>query len=706
MPHRPSAPLARRVRRALAAALALPLALGAGARSARGEVVRVEVARRVTVQGADGARWERVEGRLHYAWNPAAPANRRIVDLARAPRDASGRVTAWSDFVLLRPLAGGGVTPSGVTVVDVVNRGGITTGVFALGAQRGASVDSAAAYGDAVLLRRGHAILAVGWQWDVPAETPGLHFGAPVACATVAPRAAAPDASPCARSLTGRVRSDITVDAPTRVIPLGHRVGASQAVGYPVADLREPTAVLTVRDGPRAPRTVIPRDRWRFAREDASGAVVDDARHAYLADGFQAGKIYEVVYTARDPFVVGAGLLAIRDAMAWAKHDATSLVATRTGLAYGVSQTGRFLRHFLWEGLNVDERGRPVYDGLFAHTAGAGRGSFNHRFAQPSRDAQPYSTFDYPTDVFPFASVDVVDPATGRRAGLRTRAPMPAAARPKVFYVDGGYEYWGRAASLTHTTPDGARDVPLASDERRYFLASAQHSGPGAWPPPEGARIEGSPAWRGDPLDQRLALRALVVALADWARDGTAPPPSAYPTRRAGTLVPVDSLARPAIPGVRLAMVPVTPVRLDFGPRWAAQGIVDAEPPRAGAPYRTLVPQVDSVGNDRDGIRSVELRVPLATYFPWQLRAPSLAGSDRLVSFGGTFVPLPKDEAARAASGDPRASIVARYGTREAFLAAVDRATTALVAERALLPDDVAAARTRMAATWDWIMAR
>jgi hypothetical protein len=384
--------------------------------------------------------------------------------------------------------------------------------------------------------------------------------------------------------------------------------------------------------------------------------------------------------------VVGTGLAAVRDVISWLKHDSTSLVSTRYGIAYGVSQTGRFLRHFLYQGFDVDEQGRIAYDGVFAHTAGAGRGSFNHRFAQPSRDAQPYSTFFYPTDLPPFTGI-------GERAA--TFGPTP-----KIFYVDGGYEYWGRGASLTHTKSDGTRDVPFLSFERRYVINSAQHSSPGAFPPAQ--RVDSGPAWRGSPLDQRLALRALLVALVDWVKDGRAPPPSTYPTIAGGTLVRPNALRRPAIIDVALAGAPYAPRRLDFGPRWT-QGIIDSEPPRVGAPFTVLVPRVDSLGNDLGGIRSVELRAPLATYFPWQLRIGMPAATDQLVSFAGTFVPLPRTEEDRARSGDPRPSIERLYGTREAFLVRVDASARELVAARFLLPEDTTAAHARMAATWDWI---
>jgi hypothetical protein len=684
----------RRLVRALAFALAALLAIPSAALA---HVVRVVIDTREPLAGGasfgEVGAYERLTGRVYFAFDPANPHDRQIVDLSRVPRNAQGEVEAWAEFVMLRP-----VDPSrgsGVTIVDVVNRGGMTVGVFHLGANRELSPDSAAYYGDALLLRRGLTVVMLGWQWDILPSAKGLHFHPPVARDGNHP-------------ITGLVRSDITVDAATHTIPLGHVVGGNLAWAYPVSDSLDPKNQLTVRDGPIAMRRVIPRQEWRFAREDSGGTVIPDPRSVYMRSGFEAGKIYEVVYRAENPVVVGTGLAAVRDMISYLKYDSTSIAPTKFGIAYGVSQTGRFLRHFLYQGFNVDERGRLAFDGIFAHTAGAGRGSFNHRFAQPSRDAQPYTTFFYPTDVFPFTTVEESDPVTGRRDGLRVHSARDssaafAAVAPRVFYVDGGYEYWGRAASLTHSTVDGKRDVGFLPSERRYVISSAQHSSPARFPPAEGARFEGAVAFRGDPLDQRLALRALLVALIEWVKDGREPPPSIYPTNRSGSLVPVDSARRPRIPGVPLAQIPAQPYRYDFGPRWK-EGIIDFEPPRLGAPYAVRVSQVDSIGNDIGGIRSVEARVPLATYFPWQLRTG--AASDRMVSFQGTFVPLPRTDAERVGTHDPRPSIERLYGgNRDAFLKRVDTAAAELVAERFLLAEDVAAARARMAATWDWIEA-
>jgi hypothetical protein len=655
--------------RSVAVALAA-LAIFPCAASAR--VVRLIVDSRVPIAngaafGAGGA-YDRLTGRIFYAFDPSNPYDRAIVDLDRAPRNANGEVEAWGEFVMLLPHDP--TRRNGVTLIDVANRGGVTVGVFHLGANRAAAPTDSAAYGDALLLRQGYTVLTLGWQWDILPAQNGVHFHPPVA-------------GDARHPITGLVRSDITVDAPTRVIPLGHRVGTSQALGYPVSDTADAANVLTVRDTPAGERRVIPRASWRFARED-SGRVSFDPRNVYLPAGFEAGKIYEVVYRAADPVVTGTGLAAVRDVISYLKHDTASIAPTRWGIAYGVSQTGRLLRHLLYQGFNTDEAGRIAYDGIFVHTAGAGRGSFNHRFAQPSRDAQPYNTFFYPTDLFPFHVT-------------------PGEPLAKVFYVDGGYEYWGRGASLTHTTVDGTRDVPFLPSERRYVVSSAQHSSPAPFPPADAARIGDGPAWRGDPLDQRLALRALLGALTEWVTTGRTPPPSAYPTLAARTLVNPATRALPAIGGVRVATTPYTPRRIDLGSGWA-RGVIDSEPPKIGAPFTVLVPREDSLGNQTGGIQSVELRVPLATYFPWQFRAVPPTGE--LASFQGTFVPLPRTDAERRARGDGRPSIAALYPSRDAFLRDVDAATARLVAQRFMRPEDRAAARSRMAESWDWIRSR
>src|SRR3954469_15677246 len=653
------------------------LSVATMASTASARVVRVEILSRADIAGSFGSAgiYERITGRVYFAFDPRNPENQRIVDLSLAPRNARGEVQAISEFVMLRPKDS--TLAAGVAVIDIVNRGGITTFVFNLGRDPGAPLLSSQFYGDALLMNRGVTIVALAWQWDVPPGGNALHF--------LAPRVGS-----AARPITGLVRSDITIDTAVTWIPLGHSLAPTLV--YPVANENDSANVLTVRNDPVGPRTVIPRGDWRFAR-DSGGKIVRDPRSVYMEKGFVPGKIYEVVYRGGNPVVVGAGLAAVRDMMSYLKYDPGAIAHVRYGIGYGVSQTGRFIRHFLYQGFNVDEKRRVAFDGFFAHTAGAGRGSFNHRFAQPSRDAQPYSTFFYPTDVSPFTSVQTTDPVTGKRAGLRD--DLSSSRDTKVFYVDGGHEYWGRAASLTHTTPDGQRDVGFLPTERRYVISSAQHSSPSGWPLPDSAKISGTPAIRGDPLDQRLALRSLMSSLIDWVTLNREPAPSTYPTLAAHNLVSPAKLQFPNIRDLPVARIPHQVYRTDFGPRWN-QGIIDLEPPVLGAAYPVLVSRVDSLGNELGGIRSIEILAPLATYYPWQLRSGMAAGTDRLVSFRGTFIPLPKTEAGRRASGDSRPSVEALYGDKAGFMARVDSAISSLIIQRFMLAEDSAVALARM----------
>ena len=394
------------------------------------------------------------------------------------------------------------------------------------------------------------------------------------------------------------------------------------------------------------------------------------------------------------------GLAAVRDLVSWARYDTRSEFPVTAAVAAGISQSGRFLRHFLYQGFNTDEAGRKVFDGMLVHTAGAGRGSFNHRFAQPSRDAHRFSAFFYPTDLFPFTTRTQTDPETGVTDGLLARGQPTH--RPKIFFTNTGYEYWGRAASLIHTTPDGRADVTPLPTERIYHLTGGQHFIGGFPPSP---RERAGQAYHDNPLDFLVTLRALLVRLVDWVVDDRTPPDSAYPTLGAGTLVRIGALKFPVIPDVVAPSVIHEAYRVDYGPRWAA-GIITREPPGIGAPFPSLVSQVDADGNEVAGVRGVELLAPLATYTPWQLRGGSGPDAGELVDFLGTYAPLPRTEAERRRLGDSRLSIERRYADKRAYVDAATRAAESLVASGLLLREDVSRVLARAAQHWDWIMCR
>lgn len=666
----------------LPALLALLCLFSAGVRA---EVVGIEIHDRQPVLDGrafgDVGAYERITGTIHFAFDPGNEHNAAVVDLGKAPVEDSGRVTAWGDLMILAP-----VDPSrgsGTALVEVSNRGGKASLRYFNRGRYAATPDTAEHFGDGLLMEQGLTVVWVGWQFDVPQEDGRLRLHVPTATSGDDP-------------LTGLVRSDWTVDVASDVLDLAHR----DHVPYAVLDADDPENVLTVRSGRLAPRQVVPRERWRFVAAD-EGEAEDEGDEALtrvtLDGGFEAGRIYELVYRAAHPAVVGLGLAAIRDTMAWLKHDPTCPTGVEHGLAVGISQTGRFLRHFLYQGFNTDERGRQVFDGLLVHTAGAGRGSFNHRFAQPSRDGHRYSAFFYPTDLFPFSGRVQRDPVTGRSDGLAARH-LADGHLPKVFFTNTGYEYWGRAGSLLHTSADGSADVEPLPNERIYHLRSGQHF-VSRFPPGDDARLPDGEGWRGNPLDFLWTERALLVALQQWVEEGVEPPPSAYPRIDDGTLVPIEELGFPEVPGLPAPTVIHQAYRADYGRRWT-QGLVTVQPPALGPAFPSLVSRVDAFGNELAGVPTVETLVPVATYTPWSLRAGFPGGEHELVDFYGNYVPLPRTESERLAAGDGRPSLEQTHGSREQFMEQVRAAARDLVARRLLLPSDVLQVVDRAEAQW------
>lgn len=667
-------------------ALMCVLLLGLLSPGLNAEVVGIEIEQRTDVLDghtwADSGAYEKLSGKVMFAFDPENPANKAITDLKLAPRNEDGRVEAWADLVVLQPKDP--TARRGIGWIEVSNRGSKASLPYFNRGARDLNPVTAEHFGDGLLLDEGLTVIWVGWQWDVP-ETPEALLNLHVPVAQGLDGAA----------VSGLVRADWAVDTETELLGLSDR--GHQAYGP--SDASAPENVLTVRDSREGERTVIPRNQWRFETEDAESGHIT---HIHLEDGFKAGNIYELVYKAEDPPIVGLGLAAVRDIASHAKYDSESEFPIQHAVAFGVSQTGRFLRHFMYQGFNIDEENRKAYDGLLIHTAGAGRGSFNHRFGQPSRDAQPYANFFYPTDLFPFTSSAQRDPVTGWNEGLLDN--VDPTFRPKIFYTNSGYEYWGRAASLIHTTPDGKNDVTPLENERIYHLASAQHYWRPGWPT-EDRRVPGANAYTLTPLNLLITLRALAVRLIEWVETDATPPANAYPLIADGTLVTARGVAYPEIPGIAMARIPHRAYRADYGPDWE-QGIVGNQPPILGDPYPVLVPQVDGFGNEISGLRGLALLAPLATYTPWSLRIGAPAGDDHLVSFQGTYIPLPLDEDARVTMNDPRPSLEALYGDKDGFMERVKLGASYLVSQGSLLERDRQFMIDRQSEHWDWLQSR
>jgi hypothetical protein len=630
--------------------------------------------------GAAGA-YEKIAGTLRFAVDPAHPLHTRICDLDRAPRNADGRVEFSGDFYVLRPVEAS--RGNGSLLLDVANRGRKVALGMLNSAVRVADPTTAEDFGNGFLMRHGFTVAWIGWQPDVP-RVDGL-------MALDVPRA---------RGADGLVRCEFRPNTPADVLPMADRYH----IPHPAAELDDPAARLTVREHVGAPATAVPRTAWRFAhRQD--GQLIADASHVHLEGGFQPGRIYDLVYRAVDSPVVGLGLLAVRDTAAFLRWGPAAIGNPCAGTlerayVFGVSQSGRFLRHLLHLGLDEDEQGRVVFDAVVPHVAGSRRGEFNLRFGQPSLNAQ-----ESVGSLFPFTDTMQTDPVTGQRDALLARIGARG-RRPRVIAINTSAEYWRGDASLVHTDVEGRRDIEPDADSRVYLFAGTQHT-PGTIPPPPADPNTGS---RGthpfNVVDYAPLLRAVIVNLDRWVRDGVAPPASVFPRLADGTAVRGESTVPvfAAIPGVRFPDRLVRVARLDFGPE-TARGVVSELPPKIGAQYPSYVAAIDGDGNETVGIRPVEVVAPLATFTGWNPRHPEQGAPGDLMQMMGSTLVFPRTRAEREQRRDPRASIEERYGSRERYREVVRAAAEALVAAGHALVEDVDAMVERAGQRWDAIAA-
>ena len=616
-------------------------------------------------------KYEKLSGKVQFALDPAAAVNASVIDLALAPRNAKGDVEFSADFMLLKPVDA--AKGNGRLLYEVGNRGGkALLRVF----QKGGTSDdpsTAADFGDGALMNQGYALLWMGWQWDVPEGR--MRMDMPVASDHGAP-------------ITGLVRGNFIPNVRSGLGPLsdrGHRA-------YPINRMDDPEAFMTVRDRALDTPRRIPREQWRF---------VDDATVA-LDSGFEPGRIYDVVYRARDPRVLGCGLAGTRDLISFfkdSKAEGNPLAGVRVAHGWGVSQSGRFLRHLLYEGFNQDEQGRQVFDGVIDEVGGAGRGSFNHRFGQASRDAEQFFNIHFPVDMFPFTDGPETDPETGKTDSLLKRAET-AGVSPKIFHILSNSEYFNRAGSLIHTDPAGGRDIDPPANTRIYTIAAGPHYF-GAFPPLPSKELA-SPL---NPLDRGPVVRALLKAMDAWVVDHVAPPASRYPKISDGTLKPPAEAGWPKIPGVTLPPPMLMTYRLDFGPEFATKGLVAFEPPKIGKAFTGLVPAVDEDGNARAGIRMPFVQAPIATYSGWNFRTPSIGSADQLNGEAGSFYPFAKAHAERGAA-DSRRSIEERYTSRDQYVGKVIAAARQLIAERFWLAEDLLDLIDQAGIQYDWAIRR
>lgn len=665
-------------------AVLLFVALAIEPRSIRAAVDRVEVQTRAIV--ADGASfglvgpYVRLSGRLYYSVDPESEFNAAIHDLDLAPKDGRGHVTFSGDFVLLMPLDP--ERGNGRLIHDVTNLGNMV----ALGrfndAQGRTGARTGVDLGNGFLMEQGYAVLWTGWNWDVLPRTNTLTIDLPIATEE--------DGS----SITGRVIGEI---APVRPMSSARHVGLG-AIGYPPANWLSQRARLSVRNAGADTYDPLPRQSWRLGRPIAKAnddQTLRDPAWITLDTGFEPGRVYRLTYTARNPPVTGLGLAALRDALSFFRYEPRDSVGTANplmtqggtlpsaALAYGHSQSGRALNTMLWDGLHVDEQGRMVFDGVMIDGAGGGKGSFNFRFAQTSRHFSPDIELDFPTDFFPFSTVEQFDTITGERSSLLSEARRLNSV-PRIFIVNTSTEYWARSASLVHTDTLGTTDVPPDPSVRLYVIAGGQHA-------------VGTSAQRGSlvhcrsPLDHRPVLRALLSHLDAWVSLDRAPPASRYPLLSDGTLVPAEAYRAvfPDAAFMRTPEGPFSPPSLDHGAQFSDAGIAEKVPPTRGALYGTRILASNEDGLEIAGIRLPDITVPLGTHTGWNPQNAETGAPNRLSRWFGSFIPFARTVTERNATGDPRPAITERYISKDDYVTAYAEATLDLANQEMILGIDI-----------------
>ena len=632
--------------------------------------------------------YERLDGTAYFEVDPKDPLNAVLVNLDKAPRNAQGLVEFSAPFFMLKPKD---MTKGNQKIFYVINNRGNkqALGYFNF-SPAGPGINNpltAADAGDGFLMRQGYTVVDAGWQGDVAAGNNRLFPTLPLATQS--------DGSP--------IVAPVRIEYSDRTIPadgtftLGLE-GSPNFVSYATADTDTARSTLTVRETLDGPKTLVLPTKWAFGRcPTGADSLVPDETNICLFDGFRAEAIYELIYPAKNPRVMGLAYAVTRDLGSFLRNeveddagnrnplalDATDVGITRA-YSFGGSSTGMYQRDFLYLGFNGDEAHRKVFDAMWIHKPGSHRLFANVEFADPNTyarqdDRQNFLSTSYP----PFTFAVTTDPISGVRDGLAKRP----ATDPLIFQSDTENEFWAMKASLN--VADGmGQPVPPPDNVRLYFLSSFQHGGNSpapAFPAPAG--ICENP---GNPNHHGPTVRALLMALDDWADRGISPPPSNYPSVSAGTLVPLADAAGafPKIPGVSFPGVVTELQLLDFGPTFSSEGgRLTVLPPKLGPSYTILVPKSNKDGLNIAGVRPMEIRTPLGTNTGWNVRAAEARGPN-LCGLRGSYVPFAATQAERSATGDPRPSLEERYSSHEGYVKAVRQAARELVDERFLLDED------------------
>jgi alpha/beta hydrolase family protein len=624
-----------------------------------------------------GSPYVLIEGIANGEIDPHDPLNGIIQDIRLAPLDQRKLVLYSTKIAIVTPADSS--SGNHTMLLNIVNRG--NPQVYDVG-------------NDLFELKQGFSVVFVGWQADL------LPLGNPFFLTLSAPVAHEKNG----KIITGIVRSEFTVGAPasTQRIIAG---SSTNTAGYPTVSLDNRHDTMTMRVHQNDPKVPIPNTDWAYA--DCTAVPfpgVPDPQKVCLRNGFDTNHIYELVYTARDPIVMGLGLAAIRDVGSFLRYEAQDDLgnanplagAMKYALLSGGSQSAAVLRTYLRLGFNEDEVHRQVFDGMQPERS-TRRNALNVRFSQPGRlsGGTQHTEAQYPGSESPDSYGDTLDLLTAIRSGILDRCRRTRTC-PKIVHTITDNEYWESSGAFVTADALGRFDLELPDNVRIYHFASTQHGGfsPTAPLPTSTGICQFLP----NPNPYAYHLRALLMALQQWVAFDTPPPPSMYSRIDRKTLVPLAGFRFPPNPLLQDPEPQAIFKRRQLFYRGAhydaddVSGVISIEPPDLLADYpAVLVPQVDADGNGIDGVRTLTLQVPLGTYTGWNIRRTGFSEGDAC-DLIGSYMPFALTKAQRGAAGDPRPSLEERYGTLANYAALATSAASQLVAQRLLLPSDAAAA--------------
>jgi hypothetical protein len=641
MRHLPSAMIL--IATVVIAALACP----ASAKVIKFEITRVESpAFEGRAFGTVGT-YDRIIARATVAVSPDDPHNKVIVDLDRAPRNAQGLVEAVTDVEILRPtIAANG---NRRLFYEVLNRGGkLGLALFNDNPVVVNDLVKASDAGNGFLMNHGYTVVWSGWQGDIVPGAGRMTFSPPVV----------PD-------VTGLAREEFVFDQMDNP--------ARATLSYPAADLDPTHTKLSVRQRETDPRST----PAGLAAKFDSPTTISITR----PEGFDAGAIYEFIYTAKDPKVMGLGFAATRDVVSFLHNETADAAGNANPVAgridraigFGLSQSGRYLQDYLYLGFNADETGRTVFEGLMPHISGGKKTFTNYRFSQPGRSPYQHADMLYPGADFPFTYPVTTDALTGKTDGFLARC-FAAGNCPKIIKSDSEIEFYQQRASLVVTDTQGnALDMP--DNIRLFFLSNLQHFALANAKP----ELVKTCAFPTNPLNAGPPVRALLTALDSWISNGTPPPASRYPSRKDDTLVTpeIEAANYPHIPGFAYTSRMARPVVIKS----------EAMPPSKGVDYPVFVPRTDADGRDVAGLHLPTLEAPAATHTGWNLRKAGFSEGE-LCENNGSMIPFAATREERLKAGDSRLSIAERYPNPGDRAAAIAKAAQQLVQDRLLLEED------------------